>query len=232
MAVTAPPVAAPHPARRRSLLRSAAALLLLPGLLWWSGPALLAPVQDFAQGPGAAVAYVSLSHQIREQSAQFWTGGDVQIRLAQEEFSGMLASALLTGRRPTDPIQRVRGSLAGGEVKVEAVLSLPYSQVPERFRGPIGLRLWLQPVVTRSGLVQFRITRAHAGRIPVSPALIRLAGRLLPATAPGFNAAAAAIDLPLSDMVSGSLGRRLEIKRFSAESGQLHLTIAVPPATN
>lgn len=234
MASAAPDTAAARPraSRLRTASRVALALVLISamagGLLWWSAPSLLSPVDDFEQGPGGALAYVSLSNQIREQSSEFWTGGDVEIRLDQEEFSGMLSSALLTGRRPGDPIQRVRGSLVEGEIKVETVLYLPYEAVPERLRGPVGLRLRLDPVVTETGLVQFRITRAFAGRIPISPALIRWVGSMLPVTVPGYDPREAAISLPLGDMVSRSLGRKLEIKRFSSDGGQVHLMIAMP----
>lgn len=232
IAAQRPTAKPPVPSRRRSVGRAVAVLLLLTllvgGLLWWSGPLLIAPVENFTQGPGGTVAYVSLSNQIREQSAEFWTGGDVHIRLDEAEFSGMLSSALLTGRQPTDPIHRVRGSLVDGEVKVETVIYLPSASVPERFQGPLGLKLRLHPVVTEKGLVQFRITRAFAGRIPISPRLIRWVGRLIPFTVPGYDAREATILLPLGDMVSRSLGRRLEIKEFSAEGGQLNLTIAMP----
>lgn len=220
------------PSRLRAFTRRTVNLLLLlavgTGLLWWTGPTLLAPAEDFVQGPSGAVAYVSLSNQIREQSAAFWKGGDVQIRLGQEEFSGMLASALLTGRGPEDPLRRVRGSLVGGEIKVETVIYLPFARVPERFQGPLGLRLRLHPVVTETGLVQFQITRAFAGRVPISPALIRWAGRLLAVQTPGFDARTATISLPLGDMVSQALGRKLEIKEFSADQGRLNLLIAMP----
>lgn len=233
MAMGAPyrTAAPPGRSRQRSFFQIVAVALLLAittgALFWWSGPRLLAPVEDFVQGPGGAIAYVSLSNQIREQSGEFWTGGDVQIRLDQEEFSGMLSSVLLTGRQSTDPIQRVRGSLVNGEMKVESVVHLPFDVVPERFRGPLGLSLRLNPVVTDRGLVQFRITRAFAGRVPISPTLIRWVGRLISVSVPGYDAREATVLLPLSDMVSQSLGRRLEIKEFSAGGGQLHLTIAM-----
>lgn len=126
-----------------------------------------------------------------------------------------------------DPIQRVRGALDEGEITVEAVILLPRERVPERLRGPIGQKLWLEPIVTEGGLVQFRIARAHAGQIPVPPALIRLADRLVPTALPGFDARAATLSLPLGDMVSRTLGRNLAIKRIWAEDGQLHLTIAM-----
>lgn len=235
MAITTPReavVGRPRASRLRRFSRKAFAILLLAvlasGLFWWKAPGLLAPVDEFAQGPGGAVAYVSLSNQIRDQSAQFWTGGDVQIRLDQDEFSGMLSSALLTGRGPGDPIQRVRGSLVDGEIKVETVLHLPFDSVPERLQGPLGLKLRLHPVVTETGLVQFRITRILAGRIPISPVLLRWADRVVPLSAPGFDAREATISLPLGEMVSRTLGRKLEIKQVNADDGQLHLTIAMP----
>ncbi len=235
MAVSAPrPLPPrPRPARWRLAVRTTTVLvltaILATGLVWWRGPVWLAPIETFAQGPGGAVAYVTIANQIREQSAAFWTGGDVHMQLDQAEFSGMLSSALLTGRTSEDPIQRVRGSLVDGEIKVEAIVQLPNSPLPERFRGPIGVRLRLNPVVTERGLVQFQITRAYAGRVPIPPTLIRWVGRLFPVIdIAGFDARAAAISLPLGDMVSSSLGRKLEIKRVSANDGRLQITIAMP----
>lgn len=213
---------------RKTILLGLVAPPLLAALLWWAAPALLAPVEPFEQGPGGAVAYVSVTKQIRDQSKEFWTGGDVQIRLTEEEVSGMIASALLTGRQPGDPIEKARGQIVDGELRVETVVTLPYEQVPERLRGPLGISVRLSPVVTETGVVQFQITRARVGRVRVPAALIRLAGRLYNLDRPGFDARAATINLPISDLVSQSLGRRLEIKEFSTRDGELSLTIAMP----
>jgi len=77
-------------------------------------------------------------------------------------------------------------------------------------------------------VIQFRIRRAYLGRIPVSPGLIRLVGRFVRVNVQGYSAQEAAFALPVSDMVSQALGRRIEIRSFTAEAGQLHLTIAMP----
>lgn len=233
MSILRPVQTTARPTSRRRVLRSAVLLLVLAlpvlaGLLWWAAPALLAPVEPFQQGPGGAIAYVSVTKQIRDQSYEFWTGGDVQIRLSEGEVSGMLSSALLTGRQPGDPIEKVRGHIVDGTLRVETVVTLPYEQVPQRLRGPLGISVRLSPVVTETGVVQFQIIRARVGRVPIPASLIRLAGRVYPMDRPGFSAQEATINLPISDLVSEALGRRLEIKEFTADHGELILTIAMP----
>jgi len=219
------------PARRGGVPRAALILALLCTALaglWWRLPALLAPVADFAQGPGGTEAYVSLATQIREQSDAFRTGGDVHLRLTEAEVSGMLASALLSGGSPDGPLARVRGGVDDGAILVEAVVRLPADRTPARLTGPIGVRLRLAPEVAGSGVIHFRITRAAVGKVSIPPALIRLAGRLLRPDWPGYDAREAAFVLPISELISQALGRRIEIRAFTAEAGQLHLTIAMP----
>ncbi|MFB5082547.1 hypothetical protein [Symbiobacterium thermophilum] len=196
--------------------------------LWWRLPLLVAPVADFEQGPGGTEAYVTVATQIREQSASFWTGGDVHLRLSEAEVSGMLSSALLSGGSPDGPLARVRGGVDDGVLLVEAVMAPPADRVPARLAGPVGLRLRLAPEVDETGVIQFRITGAHVGKIPVSPHLIRLAGWLLQPRWQGYDAREAAFILPVSDMISQALGRRIEIRSFTAGQGQLSLTIAMP----
>jgi|GEM_PF-1932717 len=231
---TPTPAAAPKrpafPLRRAGAPLAAALAALLAGLLvlWWAAPRLLAPVADFEQGPGGTEAYVTVARQIREQSDAFWTGGDVHLRLNEGEVSGMLASALLSGGSPEGPLARVRSSVDNGAIQVDAVVQLPDGLVPARLSGPLGVRLRLAPEVTDTGVIQFRIRQAYLGRVPIAPALIRLAGRLVRADLPGYDAGEAAFGLPVSDMVSQALGRRIEIRAFTAEAGQLHMTIAMP----
>lgn len=215
---------------RRIALPAAILLVLTTGLLifFLALPGLLAPVEDFVQGPSGIVGYVALSNQLRAQSEAFWTGGDVVLRLTEEEFSGMLSSALLSGRQPGDPIRRVRGTLAQGEIWVDMVLQLSSRSVPSLLRGPIGLRLRLAPEVAPSGDVVFCISGTALGRLAIPPSLIRLLGRWDVIDFPGFDARTARISLPLGNMVAASLGRRLEIKEVLAEQGQLSLTIALP----
>ncbi len=212
-----------------SFVRPALALLCTTLLLlWWSAPGLLAPVADFEQGPGGTEAYVTVATQIRAQSAAFWTEGDVHLSLNAAEVSGMLSSALLSGGSPEGPLARVRGGVDDGAILVEAVLQPPADRVPRRLAGPVGLRLRLAPEVAETGVIHFRITRAYLGRVPVSPGLIRLAGHLIRPEWRGYDARQAAFVLPISDMISQALGRRIEIRSFSAESGLLNLTIAMP----
>lgn len=219
------------PGRRgRSAMAGPILVLVCAALLglWWRLPALLAPVADFEQDPGGTEAYVSIATQIRAQSGAFWTGGDVHLSLTAVEVSGMLSSALLSGGSPDGPLSRVRGGVDDGAILVEAVVQPPAEQVPARLARPIGLRLRLAPAVAETGVVHFRITGAHVGRVPVSPALIRLAGWLLRPDWEGYDARDAAFALPVSDMISQSLGRRIEIRSFAAEAGLLRLTIAMP----
>jgi hypothetical protein len=228
--------AAAAPERSTPLLRRTGAPLagalsaLLAGLLvlWWAAPLLLAPVADFEQGPGGTEAYVTVARQIREQSAAFWTGGDVHLILNEREVSGMLSSALLSGGSPDGPLARVRSSVDDGAIQVDAVVRLPEGVVPKRLSDPLGVRLRLAPEVTETGVIQFRIRGAYLGRVPVSPALIRLAGRFVEVNLSGYDARDAAFALPVSDMVSQALGRRIEIRAFTAEAGRLQMTIAMP----
>lgn len=231
---TQPPAAAPHHStplfRRASAPLAGALAALLAGLLllWSAVPRLLAPVADFEQGPGGTEAYVTVAQQIRAQSVAFWTGGDVHLRLNEREVSGMIASALLSGGSPDGPLARVRSSVDDGAIQVEAVVQLPDDAVPDWLAGPLGVRLRLAPEVTESGVIQFSVRQAYLGRVPVAPALIRLAGRLGRVELPGYDAREAAFALPVSDMVSQALGRRIEIRAFTAEAGWLLMTIAVP----
>jgi hypothetical protein len=208
-----------------------AALVALPSLgllsLWAYGPYWIAPVEDFAQGPGGAIAYVSLYNQIQSQQADFWTGGDVTIEMNQTEFSGMLSSALLSGQSERDPIRKVRAGLADGEIRVETVLKFPYASIPQRYQGPVGLKVQLIPVVADNGVVRFQITRAALGRIPVPAKLIQWAGKLFPITAPGFNPEGPSVMLPVGDMIARQLGRSVTIKQFASDQGKLKLVVAM-----
>lgn len=209
-----------------TLLLLAALPFLLAAAAWAYGPYWIAPVDDFAQGPGGAVAYVSLYRQLQQQSHHFWTGGDVRISMNQAEFSGMLSSALLSGRTDEAPVRKVRAGLVDGEIRVETVLRLRHPQIPERYQGPVGLKLRLHPDVDE-GQVRFRITRATLGRIPIPTKLIQWAGRLVDIPIPGFNPAEPAILLPVSDMVTAQWGRQITIKQFTADDGQLALVMSM-----
>lgn len=227
----------PRPRRRRLrfgslLLRLIAVMLVLvllaSGGLWVFGPVLIRPVDYFAQGPGAAIAYVSLARQMASQAPEFWAGQEIQLVVNEDEFSGMLASALLSGRQPGNPVRRVRSTLSRGSIAVDSVLLLTDPRIPERFQGEVGLRLWLRPTVTKSGQVDFAIIRAAVGRIPVPVALIRWAGQYLPVSTPGFDARQAVISLPVSQMVTAQFGRNVKLKQFSVTDQELTLMLVMP----
>lgn len=203
--------------------------LLLAGAMWAYGPYWIAPVDDFVQGPGGAIAYISLGNQLRNQAPEFWGGEDVELVMNQAEFSGMLSSALLSGRQDSNPIRKVRASLSDSEIRVESVLMFEEEAIPERYRGPVGLKLGLRPMVTEGGLIEFRIARAAVGRIPVPPVLIRWSGKLYKVQAQGFNPAGPSVHLPLSDMVASLFGRNVRIRQFKADEGRLLLVVAMQP---
>lgn len=223
-----------RPGRPRGFaLRSITIILLLLSTLLLLGllltPALIAPPQDFVQGPGGAVAYVSLWNQLHEQYPEFWAGEEIHLVMTESEFSGMLSSALLSGRGPSDPLQKVRAGLADGEIRVETVLTLPWPEIPARYRGPVGLRVRLQPEVAESGLIRFRISRAQVGQIRLPVSLIRWVGSRIPAGFEGLDLRSATISLPVGDMVAASLGRRLELRKVTAVAGRLTLSLSLAP---
>lgn len=200
--------------------------LLFILILWLFGPAWLAPVEDFPQGPGGAAAYVSLYRQL--QRSGFWRGQEAQVNLSEEEFSGMLSSALLSGRREQDLIRKVRGSLLEGEIAVETVLRFQHPRLPRRYRGPVGLRLRLHPEVTGDGQVQFVIRGATVGRLPVSPRVIRWGRWFLPKGSTRLDLAKPAVLLPLGDLLAAQTGRRLMVKEVSARQGVVSIVVALP----
>ena len=215
----------------RLLLRSLLILLMLPlagGLAVWAyGPYWIAPMEDFAQGPGGAVAYITLINQITDQAPLFWAGQDVNLVMTEAELSGMVSSALLSGQTDDSPIRKVRADLVDGELRVETVLRFRRPDVPTRYHGPIGLKVRLSPTVGENGRVQFKITRATLGRIPLPRSIIRWAGGMLPATPPGYDPQEVAVTLPLGEMVASQLGRQIAIRSVSADDRRLHLAIAL-----
>ena len=206
-------------------------ILLIAGAagLWYIGPDLIAPREEFTQGPGGVVAYISLSTQLRTQTQAFLSGQDVRLAMNQDEFSGMVSSALLSNRQAGNPVRKVRAFLPEGQIQVDTILELPYDKVPEQFRDrPIGLTLDLQPTVTESGDVQFRIIYAKVGRIRVPVSLIKWAGRRIPVAVAGFDAKEATIALPVGDLIASNFGRNINIKEFTSHDGQLALVMNMP----
>lgn len=199
------------------------------GGFWLFGLAWIAPREDFEQGPGGAIAYISLSNQLRSQMDEFWSGQDVRLTMNQAEFSGMVSSAILSGQSPANPITKVRSYLPEGEIQVDMVMVLPYAQVPEKFRHkPIGLTLDLEPRVDRFGQIEFRITYAKVGRIRVPVGLIRQVGRRFGVNVVGYDAEAAAIQLPITDLIASNFGRNIVIREFISSKGNLTLLMAMP----
>lgn len=223
-----------HPRRRRGsrlLLWLLVTLLLLPfaaaGALWVLGPWLLAPVEDFEQGPGAAVAYISLSQQLRNQLDQFWAGKPISVTLSETEFSGLLASAVLSGRAEHNPVRKVRAQLINDQIRVETVLVADDERIPERFRTPKGLRVRMRPSVTDAGSIRLEITRASVGRVPIPIEWIRWAGRTFRIETPGFDARTAVIELPLGEMLGGQFGRTVQISQLDVNEGHVTMTLTI-----
>lgn len=206
--------------------------LVLPALaltgLWLLGPVLIAPVEPFDQGPGGAIAYVSLYNQLQEQAPQLYGGKDLNLQLNEAEFSGMVSSALLSGRRSSNPIHKVRADLNGGKIYLETVLRFADDQVPERYQGPIGVRLALEPGVEEYGMVQFRIAHVAVGRIPIPRNLIQWVGRQFSLDIPGFDAVSATITLPLGDVLANQVGRPVNVKDFTVNENALIMVLSLP----
>lgn len=198
------------------------------GALWYFGPALIAPVVDFPQGPGGVVAYIGLSNQLRSQTVPFLAGQDVRLTMNEEEFSGMVGSAVLSGKQQENPVRKVRAYLPEGQIQVDMILELPYEQIPQHYRNrPVGLTVDLQPEVSAAGEVQFLITRARLGRIPVPVEAIKWAGERVPFSHPSFDAKAATIKLPVGDLIAGNFGRNIRIKQFTSSQSKLTLVMAM-----
>ncbi|MDF2630720.1 MAG: hypothetical protein K0R39_4551 [Symbiobacteriaceae bacterium] len=216
----------------RVLLLSLAALFALTlaaaAGFWLYGPSLIAPREDFVQGPGGAVAYIGLSNQLRTQMDEFWSGTDVRLTMNQAEFSGMVSSAILSGQTRATPVRKVRSYLPEGEIQVDMVMELPYSKVPEKFRNqPIGLTLDLEPAVDRMGQIEFRITHAKIGRIRVPVGLIKFIGQRFPLNITGYDPREATIELPITDLIAGNFGRNIVIREFASTKGNLTLVMSM-----
>lgn len=212
---------------KRSLITLLVLILLLPAGAWVFGPTLIAPRENFEQGPGGAIAYISLAQQLRAQTAALWNGKNVTLTVNESEFSGMLSSALLSGRTQHNPLRKVRAELQADQIRVESVLMIVDDRVPVRFQGPIGLELRVRPQMAAGGQVRFEITRAAIGWIPVPIRLIQWAGRTLQVDTPGFSASEAVISLPLSDMIGNQIGRKVELKQFSVQEKELTMAAAM-----
>lgn len=216
----------PRLRRRRTTVRVFRLLVLvavLSALYGWVGPWLLSPTADFAQGPGGVAAFVSLSRQLQQQNVAFAAGRPVTIHLTAEEFDGLLASALLSGRRPTDPLRKVRSRLQGGQVVVETVMQPPAERVPKPYQGPMGLTLGMKPAVNRDGSIQLQIAQAYLGRVPLPLSLIPRLSKRVPLPFPGFDPEQVSVTLPLSELVSQQMGRHLTITTLQVTDDGLTL---------
>lgn len=209
---------------RRRLI--AGALVLMLGVaLWFAGPYLLAPNEDFPQGPGGAVAYISLAQQVRDQWARVRDGGEIRLVMTESEFSGLLSSALLSGRGEERVIRKVQGHLVGEAIRVDAILESHDPRLPDRYQGPVGLTLHLDPGVADDGKVQFEIMKATAGHIPLPMLLVRWSGLWL--KVPGFDAEHVALTLPVTSLIEGQLGRQVQVTQFAARGGKLYLAAQI-----
>ncbi len=211
---------------RRGLIAGALAMTIGVAL-WWSGPHLLAPREDFPQGPGGAVAYISLARQLRDQWTYVRSGGEIHLVMTEPEFSGMLSSVLLSGQGEERVIRKVRGRLEGAEIRVDAILESHDPRLPEHYRGPVGLTLHLDPTVSGGGEIRFQIKQAAAGRIPLPVPLLRWSGRWLPV--PGFDAQQVALTLPVTSLIEGQLGRQIDVTQFATKGGKLYLAADIAP---
>ncbi|HEY3368735.1 MAG TPA: hypothetical protein VGK74_27065 [Symbiobacteriaceae bacterium] len=195
--------------------------------IWTYGPAWIAPAPDFPQGPGGALAFVSLSTQLRTQARQLARGEPVRLTLTEQEFSGVVSSALLSGWRGPGDQPKVRSLLENGLIRQEMVVRFQDPAVPERFRGPVGLRVWLEPRITPGAPARFRIVRGMVGRIPLSAAAIRRLSQASGFQPAGFDPAEPALVLPVESLISENLGRSFSIREFAVTGQKVTLTVAL-----
>lgn len=221
--------------QERNLRRTIVALLafpvLIPILFWIFLPSLLSPVAPFEQGPGAAVAYISLVQQLRAQQSTLDRGGALTLRFTEPEWNGLLASAILSGRGADFPVKRVRSFLLTDGVQLDTIIEPPPGALPSRFERPIGLQADLQLLSLDGGRsVTFGLSRLRLGWLTVPNSALKLIVPRLGNPLPWFDPSGLRLTLPLADMVEAQIGRPIKLTQVSLRPGQVVLTATVGAA--
>lgn len=210
----------------RRLFRTIVWLLGILLALVLTLPYLLRPTLSFQQGPGGEVAYISLLRQLTSQAVSVARGNPVQLRLTEEEFSGLVSSAVLSDWEGPIPQPRLRTRLVDGNIRLEAIVPLDQMDQPWRLIRAVGLTLDLSPSVPPNGPPRFRILHAAIGRIPVSPGVIRLLGKTFAGQVPELDPNEPALLLPMDDLVIAALNRGLTVKQMQVQGNTVLLTVS------
>jgi hypothetical protein len=218
-------------AKERNLRRTIMALLAFPVVVTLLFliflPNLLSPVESFEQGPGAAVAYVSLTQQLRAQEASLARGGQITLRFTEPEWNGLLASAVLSGRGETFPVKRIRSVLLQDGVRLDTIIEPPPGAVPRWFERPIGLQTDLHLIAQDGRTATFGVANLRLGWLTVPSAALRQLAPRLGNPLPDFDPASLRITLPIAQMIEGQIKRSVQLKEISLRPGQVILTAEV-----
>lgn len=190
-------------------------------------PTLISPVEQFEQGPGAAVAYISLAQQLRAQEPTLAKGGRITLRFTDSEWNGLLASAILSGRGPEFPIKRVRSVLLQDGVRLDSIVEPPKGALPRMFERPIGLQVDLHLLSTDERSLTFDLSNLRLGYLTVPNYALRELAPRLGDPLPGFDAEQLRFTLPLADIVEAQIERSVKLSEISLRPGQVVLTAEV-----
>jgi hypothetical protein len=219
--------------RERRIRRFTLLILSLPfllvGLFWLALPTLLAPVESFDQGPGAAIAYASLVQQLRAQEPTLQRGGELSLRFTEDEWNGLVASAVLSGRGESFPVKRIRTQLLTDGVRLDAVVEPLPDRVPDRFERPIGIQaaLHLESLGAREAI--FSLSQIRLGWLPVPNTMLTTLSGRLGNPIPGLDPQSARLTVPLAQLIEGQVQRAVQLKTLKIKPGQITLTVLVGP---
>lgn len=207
------------------------ALLAFPIVLlvafFLSLPILIQPVEQFEQGPGAAVAYVSLAQQLRAQEIALAQGGQITLRFTEEEWNGLLASAILSGRGPNFPVKRIRSVLLEDGVRLDSIVEPPPGALPSQFQRPIGLQVDLHLLTLTDRALTFEISGLRLGYLTVPNYALRELGPRLGNPLPGLDTERLRLTLPLADLVEAQVKRSVKLDQITLRPGQVILTAEI-----
>lgn len=190
-------------------------------------PTLISPVEEFEQGPGAAVAYISLAQQLRAQEATLSQGGRITLRFTEAEWNGLLASAILSNRGPNFPVKRIRSFLLEDGVRLDSIIDPPPGSLPRMFERPIGLQADLHLLSLDERTITFDLSGLHLGYLTVPNYALRELAPRLGNPLPGLDAEHLRLTLPLAEMVEAQVKRSVKLSQISLRPGQVILTADV-----
>ncbi|HLO02815.1 MAG TPA: hypothetical protein VK191_06905 [Symbiobacteriaceae bacterium] len=190
-------------------------------------PTLIGPVEQFEQGPGAAVAYVSLVQQLRAQEGALTKGGRITLRFTEAEWNGLLASAILSGRGEGFPVKRIRSALLSDGVRLDSIIEPPPGALPGQFERPLGLQVDLHLIALDERTLSFELSSLRLGYLTVPNYALRELAPRLGNPLPGFDSERLRLTMPLADMVEAQIKRSVKLSEISLQPGQVILTAEV-----